>query len=59
MITKKDKTCGKRLAHGYGMGKMMDVCYKKKLGPDDTVLVVRTPAELGSEWSVYEKIKSI
>jgi len=43
------------LARGKGINKMLDVCYKKGLTCDNSVLVVKDPGDLGSSWIIYDK----
>lgn len=43
------------LARGRGIARMLDVCYKRGLSNDNSVLVVRNPGDLNSSWVVYDK----
>lgn len=54
-LTKKNEACGECLASGYGVGSMLDACYKKKLNQNNSILVVYDPNDLGSKWQVFAK----
>lgn len=40
---------------GYGVNKMMDVCYRHHLTPKNSTLYVRDPNDLDSYWKVTVK----
>lgn len=40
---------------GHGINKMMDVCYRHHLTPENSTLYVRDPNDLDSYWRVTVK----
>lgn len=53
-LTKAKKAGKKVMAHGFGISKMMDRCYKKGLNNRNSTLIVRDSSSLDSEWWVVE-----
>lgn len=54
-LTQAKKAGKKVLAHGFGISKMMDRCYKKGLSNNNSTLIVRDSSSLDSEWWVVSK----
>ena len=49
MLTQENK-----LAEGYGVTDMLDICYKKKYDDDNSVLVIDNFNDTDSYWTIYD-----
>lgn len=54
-LTQAKKEGKKVLAHGFGINKMMDRCYKKGLNIRNSTLIVKNAGSFDSEWWVVSK----
>lgn len=52
-----DKHGERVLASGRGMMSMLDICHRRKLSDENSVLVVHEPDNLDSTWTIYEPLK--